>query len=94
MLDTGCYRTMVRRDLVPTTKMLDNAVMVQCAHGDTVAYLLAVVELTVDGLPLTVEAALSAYSGATRTRCTQIEPSGWVGMRLESFTTQLVRRRQ
>lgn len=33
--------------------------MVQCAHGDTVAYPVAVVELTVDGLPLTVEAALS-----------------------------------
>ena len=33
--------------------------MVLCAHGDTVAYPLAVVELKVDGLPLTVEAALS-----------------------------------
>ncbi|KAL5515899.1 hypothetical protein EMCRGX_G001144 [Ephydatia muelleri] len=52
-------RTMIRRDLVPTTKILDDAVTVQCAHGDTVAYPLAVVELTVDGLPLTVEAALS-----------------------------------
>ena len=31
----------------------------QCAHGDTVSYPLAVVELTGDGLPLTVEAALS-----------------------------------
>ena len=78
VLDTWCSRTMVRRDVVPTTKMLDDAVMVQCAHGDTVAYPLAVVELTVDGLPLTVEAALSAYSGATRTRCAQIEPAvGW-----------------
>ena len=59
VLDTGCSRTMIRKDLVPTTKMLDDAVMVQCAHGDTVAYPLAVVELIVDGLPLTVEAALS-----------------------------------
>ncbi|KAL5491773.1 hypothetical protein EMCRGX_G017130 [Ephydatia muelleri] len=59
VLDTGCSRTMIRRDLVPTTKILDDAVTVQCAHGDTVAYPLAVVELTVDGLPLTVEAALS-----------------------------------
>ncbi|KAL5506631.1 hypothetical protein EMCRGX_G008328 [Ephydatia muelleri] len=59
VLDTGCSKTMIRRDLVPTTKILDDAVTVQCAHGDTVAYPLAVVELTVDGLPLTVEAALS-----------------------------------
>ena len=59
VLDTGCSRTMIRRDLVPTTKILDDAVTVQCAHEDTVAYPLAVVELTVDGLPLTVEAALS-----------------------------------
>ena len=59
VLDTGCSRTMIRKDLVPTTKMLDDAVMVQCAHGDTVAYPLAVVELIVDSLPLTVEAALS-----------------------------------
>ena len=59
VLDTGCSRTMIRRDLVPTTKILDDAVTVQCAHKDTVAYPLAVVELTVDGLPLTVEAALS-----------------------------------
>ena len=58
VLDTGCSRTMIRSDLVPTTKLLDNAVMVQCAYGDTVAYPLAVVELTVDGLSLTVEAAL------------------------------------
>ncbi|KAL5510142.1 hypothetical protein EMCRGX_G005635 [Ephydatia muelleri] len=47
VLDTGCSRTMIRRDLVPTTKILDDAVTVQCAHGDTVAYPLAVVELTV-----------------------------------------------
>ena len=59
VLDTGCSRTMIRSDLVPMTKLLDDAVMVQCAHGDMVAYPLAVVELTVDGLPLTVEVALS-----------------------------------
>eukprot|EP00731_Ephydatia_muelleri_P003365 Em0001g3365a len=39
VLDTGCSRTMIRRDLVPTTKILDDAVTVQCAHGDTVASL-------------------------------------------------------
>ena len=47
-LDTGCSRTMIQRDLVPTTKLLDDAVMMQCAHGDTVVYPLVVVELTVD----------------------------------------------
>ena len=37
----------------------DGVVIVQCAHGDTVTYPLAVVELTVNGLQLRVEAALS-----------------------------------
>ena len=59
VLDTGCSRTMIRSGLIPTTKLLDDAVMVQCAYGDTAAYHLAVVELTVDGLPLTVKATLS-----------------------------------
>lgn len=61
LLDTGSSRTMIRKDLVPPTKWLpDQAVTIQCAHGDTVVYPLAsVVELTVEGIPIKVEAALS-----------------------------------
>ena len=46
VLDTRCARTMIRRDLIPTTKILDDVVMVQCTHGDMMAYQLAVIELT------------------------------------------------
>ena len=59
MLDTGCSRTMVRRNLVPKTKWLEEEVVIRCAHGDTVSYPLAWVELNIDGVPITVEAALS-----------------------------------
>ena len=59
MLDTGCSRTMVRRDLVPQAKWLKEDVVIRCAHGDTVTYPLAWVELTVQGVPVKVEAALS-----------------------------------
>lgn len=58
VLDTVCSRTMVQRDLVPTTKILDDAVMAQCSHRDTVTYPLAVVELMVGGLPLMEESTL------------------------------------
>ena len=60
LLDTGCSRTMVRQDLVPQCKILEgDAVTVRCAHGDTVLYPLAEVELEVDGLSIHVEAAVS-----------------------------------
>ena len=44
ILDTGCSRTLVRKELVPPIKWLeDKAVtcMIKCAHGDTVMYPLA-----------------------------------------------------
>ena len=60
LLDTGCSRTLVRKDLVPQHKLLHGeAVAIRCAHGDTVLYPLAEVELEVDGYPLHVEAAIS-----------------------------------
>ena len=50
LLDTGCSRTLVRKDLVPQHKLLHGeAVAIRCAHGDTVLYPLAEVELEVDG---------------------------------------------
>ena len=57
LLDTGCTRTLVRRELVPEEKMLQGeSVAVRCAHGDTVLYPLAEVELEMEGQ---VEAAVS-----------------------------------
>ena len=46
LLDTGCSRTVVHRDLVPEERWLEGeAVTIYCAHGDTVFYLLDTVEL-------------------------------------------------
>ena len=60
LLDTGCARTMVRKELVPAEKILmGDAVTIRCAHGDTVLYPLAVLELEVDGISIPVEAAVS-----------------------------------
>ena len=60
VLDTGCSRTMVKQDLVPEGKIIEgDAVTIRCAHGDTVLYPVAQLELEVDGLPLCVEAAVS-----------------------------------
>ena len=60
LLDTGCSRTLVRKDLVPKHKLLHGEVVtIRCAHGDTVLYSLAEVELEVQGYPLKIEAAVS-----------------------------------
>ena len=60
VLDTGCSRTMVRRDLVPGHKLIEgDAVTIWCAHGDTVLYPVAQLELQVNGVPVCVEAAVS-----------------------------------
>ena len=60
LLDTGCALTMVRKELVPEEKILmGDAVTIRCAHGDTVLYPLAALELEVDGISIPVEAAVS-----------------------------------
>ena len=60
LLDTGCSRTMVRSELVPAEKVLEeDSATVRCAHGDTVLYPLADLELEVDGHHIRVEAAIS-----------------------------------
>ena len=60
VLDTGCSRTMVREDLVLAEQYLEgDVVTIRCAHGDTVLYPVAKVELQVEGLPMSVEAAVS-----------------------------------
>ena len=60
LLDTGCSRTMVRRELVPNQRLLEGeAVAVRCAHGDTVLYPLANVHIQLGGVELTVKAAVA-----------------------------------
>ena len=58
LLDTGCSKTLVRQDLIPKKKILDGeAVTIRCAHGDTVLYPVAQVQVVVDGsetLPMDV----------------------------------------
>ena len=60
VLDTGCTRTLVHRNLVSRRKFVEGeSVVIQCAHGDAVAYPLANVDLEVQGVTVTVEAAVS-----------------------------------
>ncbi len=60
LLDTGCSRTLIRKDLVPQHKLLHGEVVaIRCAHGDTVLYPLAEVDLEVEGYLIHVEAAIS-----------------------------------
>ena len=60
VLDTGCARTLIHRRLVPDSKMIQGeATTLWCAHGDTVLYPLAKVELHMDGIPLHIKAAIS-----------------------------------
>ncbi|XP_065901363.1 uncharacterized protein [Dysidea avara] len=60
VLDTGCSRTLVHSDLVSDEKLRQGeAVTVQCAHGDTVVYPLANMELEVHGQAVSVEVVVS-----------------------------------
>ena len=60
LLDTGCSRTMIRKDLVAEEKYLEGeAVTVCCAHGDTVLYPLANIEMEVEGVKVGVQAEVA-----------------------------------
>ena len=60
VLDTDCSRTMVREDLVHEGQYLEgDAITIRCVHGDTVLYPVANLKIEVDGLLLSVEAAIS-----------------------------------
>ena len=60
VLDTGCSQTIMRRDLVSESKIIEgDAVTIGCAYGDTVLCLVTQLELKVEGLPLCVEAVVS-----------------------------------
>ena len=59
MLDTGCSRTMVHGDLVSREQLIEGkATAVRCAHGDTVLYPMAEVEMEVDGCTIHTVAAV------------------------------------
>lgn len=59
-LDTGCSRTLVRRELVKPEKLVEGKLVeIQCAHGDTAPYPVAEVKLSVAGRKIIVEAAVS-----------------------------------
>ena len=60
MLDTGCSSTMVHRNLVPEAQILDGeSAVVRCAHGDSVLYPMAEVNIEVDGCTISAVAAVS-----------------------------------
>ena len=60
VLDTGCTRTMVHRKLVKESQYVDGeAVTIRCAHGDTVLYPLADVEIILEEGPVKVKAAVA-----------------------------------
>ena len=49
LLDTGCSKTIVRRDLVGEERWLEGeSTVIQCAHGDAIAYPLATIELEME----------------------------------------------
>ena len=59
-LDTWCTQTMVRRDLVSSSKIIEGeATTVKCVHGDNVLHPIADVAVEVEGLELTIRAAIS-----------------------------------
>ena len=45
ILDTGSARTMIRSELVPEETKTDGEIPIRCAHGDTITYPLAQVEI-------------------------------------------------
>ena len=60
VLDTGCSRALVKSNVVPQDKVLEGEIIaIRCAHGDTVLYPLALVDLEINGHHIEVEAVLS-----------------------------------
>ena len=59
LLDTGSTRTLVKKDLVPRNRMVDGEVAIRCAHGNTIVYPLADVEIKIEGQCFTVQAGVS-----------------------------------
>jgi len=63
LLDTGCFRTIVHKDLVLSGKIKEgDAIAIRCARGDTVLYSVAEVTLEVDGRVIEVEADVEYFA--------------------------------
>ena len=60
LVDTGATQTVVRKELVTDDDILDGEVMIQCAHGDTASYPLAVVKIYIEGNDIITTAAVSS----------------------------------
>ena len=59
LLHTGCSKTIVRRDLVGEQQWLKGeSTIIQCVHGYAFAYLLAAIELEIQGKPVLVNTAV------------------------------------
>ena len=61
LLDTGCDRTLVRKELVPVERMVAGEVPIRCAHGDVHMYPLAELEIEIGGSMFAVEAGVTDY---------------------------------
>ena len=59
LLDTGCSNTLIRRDLVPESSLLDSTIDVQCAHGDCMEYPLTELDIEANGKHFEVLAGVS-----------------------------------
>ena len=60
MLDTGCSKTIVQRDLIGEEQWLEGeSTIIQCAHGDAIAYPLAEVQLQIPEKSMLVRASVS-----------------------------------
>ena len=60
ILDTGCARTMVCKDLVPEhKKVAGEAIRLRCAHGDIITYPVADLNLEVSGRTVRARAAVA-----------------------------------
>ena len=60
LLYTRCSKTIFRRDLVGEEQWLEGELaIIQCAHGDAIAYPLAAIELEIQGKSVLVNAAVS-----------------------------------
>ena len=56
LLDTGCWRTLVRQELVTGRRMLGTEVLaIRCAHGDIIEYPLARVQMQIGDKAFIVE---------------------------------------
>ena len=70
VLDTACKRTMIRQELVPPEKIIEGDVAtIRCAHGDTVLYPLANIEMKVNDLSnQSGSGSLSYFASASASR--------------------------